>query len=595
MLSAARLLAAACGRYFTEMAAPPIRPRPVLQPLRGAAWLGARATLAARRVRRFARWWLSLGGAATVIALLMPVAANDPDDAARETLTRRATDTLRTSGELARALTQSARADSVLGDLPVDGREAAGAPRGRLATDPRLVSLDMSLALARGARTPAAYLALAADPAVVHGPRMQALADTLERTARALEDSPLASAAERSASSATVRRIGNTIIAIAQYRRDAIAEDAGIAETDEAEGADAVRAAAARRAAARESATQTAAAWRDSVTRARAAHQAALGAMADAANESRNALRESSAPSPGLVMLLVLLGVLALRFSLALSQEAGAPRLAHVVEAEAAAGAPTLAVVRDALPDGPMRFRPSGVDPFRVLYLGLTSTGTRARSMIVTGADPVIVGAVGARLAIAAAADHRTTLVLDVDPEEIALARIFRAPPEPGFTDARAGAFKWREVARPVGSSDGLAITMISAGTARDEPEAGEALDARLAEFARFRDGFEFTIVVAAIKDLTTALTAVPGSPVVLCGVLGASDVDAFTREAEQVAKAASRTHGLVLWDAPRPELPSRAALAAHLSKQKGRTPGGSFQAVKRAIGQENSDTKRPL
>jgi hypothetical protein len=545
-------------------------------------------------VRRFARWWLSLGGTATVVALLMPVAATDPDIVAREALTRRATDTLRTAGELARAVAASARADSVLQALPEAGRAASPAAAPSAVSDPRLASLDMAIALARGARTPTAYLALASDPAVLHGPRMRALADTLERTARALEDSPLTSSTDRNAAAATVRRIGNTIIAIAQYRRDAIAEDAGIAETDEADGAEAIRAAAARRVAARETATRLAAAWRDSVEQARAAHAATLAAMEAADGDERVAERESRALSPGLLMLMVLVGVLGLRFSLALSQEARAPRLAHVAEAEAAAGAPALAVVRDALPDGPMRFRPSGVDPFRVLYLGLTSTGTRARTLIVTGTDPVIIGAVGARLAIAAAADHRTTLVLDVDPEEIALARIFRAPPEPGFTDARAGAFKWREVARSVGSSDGLAITMISAGTTRDEPERGEALDARLAEFAKFRNGFEFTIVVAAIRDLSTALTALPASPIVLCGALGATSVDTFTREAAQVTKAAHRTHGIVLWDAPKPELPSRAALAAHLSKQKGRTPGGSFQAVRKVVGADRSDTNTP-
>ena len=577
------------------MAAPPTRPRPALQPLRGAAWLGARATLAARRVRRFARWWLALGGAATVVALLLPVAATDPDVAARAALTRRATDTLRTAGELARALTASQAAESALEEMVAASRGAASPISTRSVSDPRLASLDMALALARGARTPTAYLALAADRAVVYGPRMQALADTLERASRGLEDSPLAASAGRSANVAMVRRLGNTIIAIAQYRRDAIAEDAGITEVDEADGVAATQATAARRTAARAAATLLAAAWRDSVSQARAAHASALEAMRADESADESARRDSRALSPGLLMLLALVGVLGLRFSLALSQEAGAPRLAHAAEAEAAAGAPALAVVRDALPDGPVRFRPSGVDPFRVLYLGLTSTGTRARTLIVTGTDPVIIGAVGARLAIAAAADHRTTLVLDVDPEEIALARIFRAPPEPGFTDARVGAFKWREVARPVGSSDGLAITMISAGTTRDNPEAGDALDATLAEFTKFRDGFEFTIMVAALRDLPMALTAVPASPIVLCGSLGVSSVEAFTCEAAEVASVAQRTHGLVLWDAPRPELPSRAALAAHLSKQKGRTPGGSFQAVRKAVGGASSDTKTPL
>lgn len=559
------------------MVAPQIRPRPPVRPLRGAAWLGARATLAVRRTRRFARWWLSLGGAATVVALLLPVATPDPDAAARAVVTRRATDTLRTASQLQRARAAVAIADSALDDARQAAQRAARAPapapQQSPSVDPRLISLDAAIAMARGARTTSAYLALAADPAVGAGPRMRALADSLSR----------------SFDETTTRRLGSTIIAIAEYRRNEIAESAPNRESATVRP-DLVAGQAAAVVAGRAS---VAAAWRDSVTRAESEHQAALEAMRSDTLLSEGGPSPAPVPSPGLVMLAVLVGVLATRFALALSREAQSPRLAHIEEAEAAVGAPALAVVRDALPEGPMRFKPSGVDPFRVLYLGLTSTGTRARTLVVTGTDPVILGAVGARLAIAASADHRTTLVVDVDPEQITLARIFRAPPEPGFTDAVAGAFRWRDVARLVGSSDGLSITMISAGTSRDAPEPGEELESRRAEFRRFREGFEFTIVIAALRDLEVALSAVPASPIVLCGSIAKSTVEAFTREGESLAAAGQRLHGIVLWDAPQPSLPSRAELAAHLSKQKGRTPGGSFQAVRSAIGKSSSDSKQ--
>jgi hypothetical protein len=223
-----------------------------------------------------------------------------------------------------------------------------------------------------------------------------------------------------------------------------------------------------------------------------------------------------------------------------------------------------------------------------VLYLGLTATGTRARSLIVTGADPVIVAAVAARLAIAAAADHRTTLVAELDPTQIALARIFRDHPEPGFTDARAGAFKWREVARPVGSSDGLSIAMIPAGTERDPVTDVAALDAARASFSTFREGFEFTIVTATTPQLGEARALLAGAPIVLCATVGETPVARFTEDGAGIQQDGVRLHSVVLWDAPRPLLPSRAELAAHLSKRKGRTPGGSFKAVQEA-------TKKPV
>jgi hypothetical protein len=65
--------------------------------------------------------------------------------------------------------------------------------------------------------------------------------------------------------------------------------------------------------------------------------------------------------------------------------------------------------------------------------------------------------------------------------------------------------------------------------------------------------------------------------------------VERFTKDGAALkARGERRVHGTVLWDAPPPELPSRAELAALLSKQKNRTPGGSFAAVKKAISGDN-------
>jgi hypothetical protein len=99
---------------------------------------------------------------------------------------------------------------------------------------------------------------------------------------------------------------------------------------------------------------------------------------------------------------------------------------------------------------------------------------------------------------------------------------------------------------------------------------------------------------VSPLSQLAHALKLVPAAPIVLCGSLGLSDVTAFAKEGATVESTGQRLHGVVLWDAPLPVLPSRAELAAHLSKQKGRTPGGSFQAVRRIVGGSTSDSKKP-
>ena len=538
------------------------RTRPPLRPLRGAEWFAARLALAIRRTRRFTRWWVGIGGTVAVVALLVPMAAGDPLAQTRDTLDRAAADTLRLGARVRDLRVRAAVADTTLSEAIAN---VTGARRPALRTpaavrDPRIATLDRALEVARAEPSTPALLALADDPLLRYGPRMRAFADSLRGTTDPVEG----------------RRLGRTILEMAETRRETLGGNTVLSPDAAVDAADttALRA--------------RAAALRDSAMRAETQYRAAGDSVVVLAQQLT--LRGSDAPpmSIGLVMLIVVVLGTLLRVSIALTREMREPTLAHALEAERAVGAPALTLVRDAIPEGPLRFRPSGVDPFRVLYLGLTATGTRARSVVVTADDIVIAAAVGARLAIAAAADHRTTLVAELDPEQIALARIFRDHPEPGFTDAMAGAFKWREVARPVGSSDGLTIQMLPAGTSRD-PLTDEALAAETrASFTEFRNSFEFTILVVAPRDYPQARELLPGAPLVICATLGETPVEQFTIEGERLQNSGEKLHSVVLWDAPRPILPSRAELAAFLSKRKGRTPGGSFKAVQEA-------TKRPV
>lgn len=519
-------------------------------------WLAARLTLALRRTRRFVRWWLAVGGTVTVVALLIPVAMGDPQAELQMQLEQAASDTLRTAAALTRARERAAEADSGL-----SAALAAAAPAARRplinASPPS--SLARAIAAANVARENTAVLALAAHPAVAAGPRMRASADSF-RNARTTAES---------------MRLAGVIIAMAEYRLRTLGEAmVPVAQSERAGPSTPLDTAAI---------ASIARAERDSLAAAQRAYDDAMRAL-DTTLEAVAASR-STVPmvSPGLALLaLVLIGLL-VRVGAALLRELGEPRIAHPLEAERAVGAPVLSLVRDGLPEGPLRFRPSGVDPFRVLYLQLTSTGTRTRAVIVTGEDGVVVAAVGARLAIAAAADHRTTLVAEYDTEQIALARVFRDHPEPGVSDALAGAFTWREVARNVGSSDGLSIAMLPAGTTRDAA-APERRAESLVEFHRFRENFEFSIVAVALGDLVAARAMLPGAPIVLVALLGETPLAALQRSTQLIESGHEPVHSLVLWDAPVPDLPSRAELAAWLSKRKGRTPGGSFKAVQEAI-----------
>ena len=553
-------------------------------PLTGGEWLAARASLARRRMGRIARRWSLILVPLVAVAIIIPLASGDRGGALRRETERLAADTLRTAQLVRVAKRASVAAESRFAAAdPAPGARATAVPASPAPTaEPNAVSLGSAIGEARRLRTPTAWLAVANEPLVRGGPRMTQLADSLARLSRRRDTLPAGPARDQQAAplTAAISAVGYTILSIAEARYTSVSgaspqtgmtDDVSVERAEVA--ADTVLLAARLTAA------------RDSLASARRVHDSALTAVQVfyAAKPAERTSRLASM-TPALLLLVIYALGLAVAFAVTLNREINAPTLAHALEAERAIGVTVLATVRDAPVDGPARFRPSGVDPFRMLYLGLTATGTRSRTMIVTGSDSEIVAAVGARLAISAAADHRTTLVVDVDPADIAVARIFRERAEPGLTDALAGSFTWREIARPIGSSDGLPITLMPAGTERDDLPQGEQLVLKRDEFAKFRGAFDLAILVAPAAFLDLAIGLVESSPVVLCAVVGTTPVDGFIAQGASLREKERRLHGTVLWDAPRPEVVTRAQLAGMLSKRKDRTPGGSFAAVKKAI-----------
>lgn len=582
------------------MANPPLEPTTASAPAdaRGNAWLGARATLAARRSARFSRIWGVSFGTLTLLALVLPMLGSDPAAAARATNGRQAADTLRSAQRLRDAGAAVARAESLLVLARVATVPSPAPPvlanrpaSGSVLVSATLADLIARIERARSERTASAWIALAEHPAVSTGPRMRSLADSM----RAYTARPNEPGLQQ-----RIGRTGVSIVAISQNRRAEL-EASGVT-TVSAPAAAPDRTSAPPVAPAGVAVPDTGAlrsalaAARDTLLRVQRTHDSLTAALLTAvpANAPRRGGLSLTSASPAIALASFLVIGLLARFGLALSGEIGAPTLADAREAERIVRAPVLATVRDAMLDGPARFQPSGIDPFRILYLGLTATGTRVRTSIVTGADPVIVAATAARLAIASAADHRQTLIVDLDPLEIPLSRTFRERAEPGTTDILARAFTWREVARPVGSSDGLPITLLPAGTERQDFATGTEMQELMESFGKLRASYELTVVASPPTQMAVAGMLVEASPVILTAVAGETSLADLEREVTALRAANHRIQGLVLWDAPRPELPSRAELAALLSKRKGRTPGGSFEAVQRATGGKTGSTKRP-
>lgn len=534
-------------------------------------WLGARAALAGRRSGRFA-----VGTIATFVVVLIVLflvqkgrgARGTPDSAvpaARE-------DTVPLALRADSAHRAAARADSQLAAITGVLRTSS-APSMSLTALQRtkrdslqLMATDLDTLIARAANAPlpASYRALAGAIAL-HGdsrmPRLTDSLDVLDRRRAALAptggtDLPYADL------TAAVNTVGLTIRDVAVRRRGSLTRAIAAVDSTVYGGKAAIDTGGVRMA--RDSGRVVAAAA-DSALRVARERNAAADRSGAAAQSRAGRFISPVAMLFAAMVLAVIAG-----FTFNLSAEISKPTLATPREAERVAHAPILAVARDAdrVP------RAGGIDPFRMLYLGLTATGTRTRTVVVSGDDRAVVATVAGRLALAAAADARATLVADADAEGSSLAGYYGERPEPGFSDALAGVRLWREITRPIGASDGVTIDVMPGGAIRAEERDHAARESARAEFARFRSDYDFCVIVAPSEPSLSLAFSLTEKPVtVLCAEIGHTALSRLADDARRVRDGGAVLYGLAIWDTELPQLAPRSELMTKTMAARARRP----------------------
>ena len=248
---------------------------------------------------------------------------------------------------------------------------------------------------------------------------------------------------------------------------------------------------------------------------------------------------------------LLILSVLG--FSLAVVAEAKAPTIAHAREVERLTRLPVLAsATAFRVPrEGRARLQPgTGVDPFRMVYLSLTASGTRERVVCVTGDDVSLTVAVAGRLAVSAAADEHATLLVDLAPGIPSTSAFFGWREEPGFTEAIAGVRLWREVARPVGASEGLAIDVIPAGGIRQDTTSSVQNEIARREFMAFLEEYDFTVLMApTAAAVAVASTACGSPPTIVVARTARTRLRALQSSISGLRTAGVTIHGILLID----------------------------------------------
>ena len=421
----------------------------------------------------------------------------------------------------------------------------------------RAVVSQLNAALDRAAKAPlpASYRALADTRALRQLGAVQALVDTLvllEQVRQTL-DPVAAPQSEFAQLSQRANAIGGTLQGIGQARNAVLARRVAALET-RGEGADsslATFAADTAQARARRDSARLEAALAESLLRDTRQWHAAVQARADSAAHAGAArfLGASPVVAGGSAVLMVFV----VSFTLVVLVEARRPTIAHAREVERLTELPVIGLAESfRVPrEGRARLQSgTGTDPFRMTYLELTASGNWDRVVCVTGDDALVVAAAAGRLAVSAAADERATLLVDLAPGVAAASAFFGWRDEPGFTEAVAGVRLWREVARPVGASEGLSIEVIPAGGPRHDTAASVQDESARAEFAAFISEYDFTVLVAPNSAAVEVAAAVCRRPLmIITARVARTQLRAIDEFVRKLAMSGALIHGILLID----------------------------------------------
>ncbi|MHB1313423.1 MAG: hypothetical protein ACYC3L_15505 [Gemmatimonadaceae bacterium] len=539
-------------------------PSPTSHPPNRADWFAARALLATRRLRPFA----PLGVLAFVVvfgavfALRGPLADRAAATERARTRSRAAQrDTLALLAAARGARSELAVRDSAMQALSFRAEQRSAVPvlsaesqRTRDSLRALMNSIEGPLDRAAKAPLAASYRALAGSRALRTLAGVRALVDSLDALERmrltldpvATPQSIFAQLTQRTNS------IGESLQEVARTRRAGLVREIVTIEASAAAAVpspevteDTIIARVARDSA------RAAAVRADSSLREARQWLAMDAQRADSAAQARAERILGASPVAAAIAALVLAGVLV--FTLAVSAEARRPTIAHAREAERLTGVPVHAVEVGArlLGEGRARLQPgTGIDPFRMVYLALTASGTRERTVCVTGDDADTVAVVAGRLAVSSAADERATLLVDLAPGVPAATKYFAERGEPGFTEAIAGVRLWREVARPVGASEGLGIDLVPAGARRQDTIESAALAANRDEFHVFAGEYDFTVIAAPTRDAIALATMLcPRPATVYVARVSQTTLSALILEVKALKSMDLNLYGILLVD----------------------------------------------
>ena len=428
--------------------------------------------------------------------------------------------------------------------------------------------LNALIQRAAEAPLPATYRALAESPDLAGEPGVQALLDSLAAVEkdRASYGTVGATDPGYAALSSRAAEIGRAITAIASDKRNRLKAEVLVIKPVavpivQTAFTDTMRYLNARADAMRSYSTANA-----EVSKVRAQNARIDGEMAHARD-----LANLGAP-PWAMLAAALVLAAALGFAGSLAFELERPTVADTREAEQIAGERVLSVIRPAATVVERSRRqvdvtaPPLIDvvsaAYQALYLHTASVGAGLPVVTVTGDEPEIVATVASNLAASSANEARSTLLVDVDASTCSVAAVLRVAPDPGLSGILSGTATWPEAITPTTIGRDRPLDVLPSGTKRTgmlEPRVTERTRAGLANLQR---RYDFIVIAAPTSYVQrTATSIIPARETLLTARVGRTTLASLKSAAESLRGAGMIIQGIVLWDAPFPQLEKKEEL----------------------------------
>ena len=282
------------------------------------------------------------------------------------------------------------------------------------------------------------------------------------------------------------------------------------------------------------------------------------------AREERARELSSVAASPSAMLAAALVFGAMIGFGVALFDEVRRPRIADAGEIERATGVRVLGTIRP-LPPSPERGRRAadrasppyldpGADGHQLIYLTVAAAGSNVVMLTVTGDSAAVRAVVAINFAAIAADEARATLLVDTDATTSAVSSALRLRPSGGLSGVLGGGTAWGDAIRRTRIGRDRSIEIVPSGHGDPGLEAIRSLMVRDAE--RLTHRYDAIVLVSAVPQVAGGLAAaLPIADVLYCARAGQTPLAQLRTDVEAIAASGAQLRGIVLWNAPEPEL----------------------------------------